>query len=156
MAKARKKRAKGLKVLVVHGPNLNLLGKREPKVYGRTSLAKINRLIESEAESLRVEVDFIQSSHEGELVERIGNARSDYDGILINPAAYTHTSVALRDAISGSGVPTVEIHLSNIYAREAFRHESLTAAVCVGQVCGFGEQSYVLGLRGLLAKLASR
>ena len=142
-----------LKVLVVHGPNLNLLGKREPQIYGKASLSRINQAIQAEAEKVGVQVDIIQSNHEGELVDLIGNARQGYDGILINPAAYTHTSVALRDALSACGIPAVEVHLSNIYGREEFRRKSLTAPVCIGQVSGFGETSYLLGLAGLVRAL---
>lgn len=136
-------------VLVIHGPNLNLLGKREPNVYGKTSLTHINRLIEAKARELGLCITVVQSNHEGELVDLIGSARQDHHGILINPAAYTHTSVALRDALSACGIPAVEVHLSNIYGREEFRRQSLTAGVCIGQVSGFGEQSYLLGLQGL-------
>lgn len=144
---------KPLSVLIIHGPNLNLLGKREPHVYGKASLAKINQLIENEAEGMGIHVAIVQSNHEGELVDLIGSARNRYDGILINPAAYTHTSVALRDAISACGIPAVEVHISNIYGREEFRHQSLTAPVCAGQVSGFGEESYLLGLQGLVKAL---
>ena len=151
--KASAKKKKDCHILVVHGPNLNLLGAREPKIYGKISLARINKLIEDEAKKSGAQVTIVQSNHEGELVDLIGKARGNYDGILINPAAYTHTSVALRDALSASGIPAVEVHLSNIYARENFRHESLTAPVCVGQVSGFGEQSYILGFYGLLMSL---
>src|SRR3989338_4318140 len=133
MVKKASKRKSGLKILVIHGPNLHLLGRREPDVYGKASLPKINTSIEAEAKTLEVQVSIVQSNHEGELVDLIGKASSEFDGILINPAAYTHTSVALRDALSGCGVPAVEVHLSNIYAREEFRQHSLTAPVCVGQ-----------------------
>ena len=147
---------KKLSILVIHGPNLNLLGKREPKIYGKVSLPHINQLIQKKAEELGVHVVMVQSNHEGELVDLIGNARKTYHGILINPAAYTHTSVALRDALSASGVPAVEVHLSNIYGREEFRRQSLTAPVCVGQVSGFGEESYLLGLYGLVNALRKK
>ena len=150
------KSKKTLSILVIHGPNLNLLGEREPHVYGRVSLSKINQSIQSEAKKLGVRVKIVQSNHEGKLVDLIGKAKSLYDGILINPAAYTHTSVALRDALSACGVPAVEVHLSNIYGREEFRRHSLTAAVCVGQVSGFGEASYLLGLQGLVKSLDGR
>jgi 3-dehydroquinate dehydratase-2 len=135
-----------MKVLFLNGPNLNLLGTREPEVYGRTTLADIEKSVRERAAQLKVEVDFRQSNQEGELVEWIQKAKNQFEVIVINAAAYTHTSVALRDAISAVGVPTIEIHLSNVHAREEFRHKSLIAAVCVGQICGFGSQSYLLGL----------
>ena len=135
-----------MKVLFLNGPNLNLLGTREPEVYGRTTLADIEKSVRERAAQLKVEVDFRQSNQEGEMVEWIQKAKNQFNVIVINAAAYTHTSVALRDAISAVGVPTIEIHLSNIHAREEFRHKSLIAAVCVGQICGFGSKSYLLGL----------
>ena len=156
MAKRSAKSKKTLNILVVHGPNLNLLGEREPEVYGRISLPKINQLIQTEAKKMGIRVKMVQSNHEGKLVDLIGGAKRLYDGILINPAAYTHTSVALRDALSASGIPAVEVHLSNIYGREEFRRHSLTAAVCIGLVSGFGEASYLLGLQGLVTFLDSR
>ncbi|MBI4358045.1 MAG: type II 3-dehydroquinate dehydratase [Candidatus Omnitrophica bacterium] len=149
MSRKKTRKRKRLSILVVHGPNLNLLGKREPQIYGKVSLDRINKLIRDESEKKNIRVTIKQSNHEGELVDLVGNARNQYDGILINPAAFTHTSVALRDALSACGIPAVEVHLSNIYGREEFRRQSLTAAVCVGQVSGFGEQSYLLGLNGL-------
>jgi 3-dehydroquinate dehydratase-2 len=139
-----------MKILVIHGPNLGLLGKREPGVYGTATLADVNALCESSAADLGVEVECRQSDVEGELVSWIGAAGADFDGIVINPAAYTHTSVAIRDAISACGLPVVEIHLSNTHAREPFRHESLTAPVCVGQLMGFGPFGYTLALRALV------
>lgn len=135
-----------MKVLFLNGPNLNLLGTREPEVYGRTTLVDIDRAVKERASQLGIEVDFRQSNLEGDLVEWIQKAKGTFDVIVINAAAYTHTSVALRDAISAVGVPTIEIHLSNVHAREEFRHRSLIAAVCVGQICGFGPKSYILGL----------
>ncbi|MFA6562844.1 MAG: type II 3-dehydroquinate dehydratase [Verrucomicrobiia bacterium] len=135
-----------MRILFINGPNLNLLGRRETGIYGRTSLAEIKKRVLQRAHSLRVQADFCQSNHEGKLVDIIGAAPGRYDAIVINPAAYTHTSVALRDAIAAVGLPTVEIHLSNIHSREDFRHRSLTAPVCVGQICGFGPLSYLLGL----------
>jgi 3-dehydroquinate dehydratase II len=135
-----------MKVLFLNGPNLNLLGTREPDVYGRATLADIEAKVRRHAAGLKVDVDFRQSNLEGELVGWIQEAKSQFEVIVINAAAYTHTSIALRDAISAVGIPTIEIHLSNIHAREEFRHKSLIAPVCRGQICGFGEQSYILGL----------
>lgn len=135
-----------MKILVIHGPNLDLLGRREPGIYGSVTLADINAMLEAEAEELGVDLDIRQLAGEGEIVRAIGGAGPDIAGILINPAAYTHTSVAVRDAVSGRGLPTVEVHLSNIHAREEFRHRSLIAPVAVGQVSGFGADSYRLGL----------
>jgi len=135
-----------MNVLFLNGPNLNLLGTREPEVYGKLTLADIEAMVREQATVLKVSVDFRQSNAEGELVGWIQQARGKFDAIVINAAAYTHTSVALRDAISAVGVPTIEIHLSNIHAREEFRHKSLIAPVCRGQICGFGAKSYILGL----------
>jgi len=135
-----------MKVLFLNGPNLNLLGTREPEVYGRTTLAGIETKVREKAAQLKVTVDFRQSNQEGELVNWIQEAKGKFEVIVINAAAYTHTSVALRDAISAVGVPTIEIHLSNIHAREEFRHKSLIAPVCKGQISGFGEKSYILAL----------
>ena len=139
-----------LSILVLHGPNLNLLGLREPGIYGSLTLAEINRLLESKAMELQAEVSFVQSNHEGVLVDAIHGALGKYQGIVINAGAYTHTSVALRDAIAGVNLPTVEVHLSNIYRREDFRHHSHIAPVVIGQVSGFGAQSYLLGLQALV------
>jgi 3-dehydroquinate dehydratase-2 len=137
-------------ILVIHGPNLNLLGTRQPQVYGRHTLADINQHLITLAEQEGVALRPMQSNHEGALIDAIHQAREWAQGILINPGAYTHTSIALRDAVSGVGLPTVEVHLSNIHAREAFRHQSLIAPVCVGQIAGFGWRSYLLGLRAML------
>lgn len=135
-----------VKILFLNGPNLNLLGTREPEIYGNTTLAAIEAKVRERAGELNVSVDFRQSNQEGELVSWIQQARGNSDAIVINAAAYTHTSIALRDAIAASGVPTIEIHLSNVYAREEFRHKSLIAPVCHGQITGFGQKSYILGL----------
>lgn len=141
------------RVLVLHGPNLNLLGLREPGIYGSLTLAEINRALEEEAEKLQAKVFPLQSNHEGVLVDAIHEALGQYEGILINPGAYTHTSVALRDAIAAVNLPTVEVHLSNIYRREEFRHHSYIAPVAIGQISGFGAQSYLLGLQALVHHL---
>ena len=133
-------------ILVIHGPNLNLLGKREPDVYGKVNLENINKMISKKAKSLKVSVKFHQSNHEGDIVEMIGKATKKFDAIVINPAAYTHTSVAIRDAISAIDIPAVEVHLTNIYAREEFRQKSLISPVAKGSICGFGIDSYLLGL----------
>ncbi len=146
---------RSLSVLVIHGPNLNLLGQREPGIYGSISLAEINRLLEAEALKLQAKVTFIQSNHEGILVDAIHEALEQHQGILINAGAYTHTSVALRDAIAAVNLPTVEVHLSNIYRREGFRHNSYIAPVAIGQISGFGVQSYLLGLQALVGHLRS-
>lgn len=138
---------KNKKILVIHGPNLNLLGKREVSVYGKVNLATINKQLKKLADELGVSLDIKQSNHEGEIVDLIGKAPKKYKAILINPAAYTHTSVAIRDAVAAVSIPTVEVHLSNIYSREEFRHTSLISSVAKGQICGFGIESYILGLR---------
>jgi 3-dehydroquinate dehydratase-2 len=135
-----------MKILFLNGPNLNLLGRREPETYGSITLADIEAKVQERATKLGVEVSFRQSNSEGELVGWIQGAMDKYDAIVINAAAYTHTSVALRDAIAAVGIPTVEIHLSNIHAREEFRHRSLIGPVCQGQISGFGSVSYILGL----------
>ena len=144
---------KDIKVLVIHGPNLQLLGSREVEVYGRFSLDEINRDLEKIAEEEGVELIIVQSNHEGEIVELIADSSSRAGAILINPAAYTHTSVAIRDALSAVDLPVVEVHLSNIYAREEFRHKSLIAPVVAGQITGFGPLSYRLGLRAAIELL---
>ncbi|MDD4870458.1 MAG: type II 3-dehydroquinate dehydratase [Kiritimatiellae bacterium] len=144
-----------MKILVINGPNLNLLGKREPDVYGSKSLDDIMGRVKQHGKELGVDVESIQSNEEGALVTKIGETSGKYDGIIINPAAYTHTSVALRDAILACKVPCVEVHLSNIYRREEFRHKSLTAAACIGQISGFGPMSYLLALTGLVSHLKS-
>ncbi len=140
-------------ILVLHGPNLNLLGTREPAVYGATTLDEINATLMSLGKELGVAVETRQSNVEGELVTWIQQAPSQFQGLLFNPAAYTHTSIALRDAIVGVGLPMVEVHLSNIHARESFRRRSYLASVALGQIAGFGPQSYALGLRALVHAL---
>lgn len=135
-----------MKILFLNGPNLNLLGTREPEVYGRATLADIEAKVRERAAKLGAEIDFRQTNLEGELVSWIQQSKGKADVIVLNAAAYTHTSVALRDAISAVGVPTIEIHLSNVHAREEFRHKSLIAPVCKGQICGFGENSYILAV----------
>ncbi len=144
-----------MRILVIHGPNLQLLGTRQPSIYGTADLASINRELKQLATQHNALLTMVQSNHEGEIVDQIGKAKGRFDGLLINPAAYTHTSIAIRDAIEASGLLTVEVHLSNIYAREPFRHHSLTASVCKGQICGFGPLSYRLGLEALVAQWAS-
>lgn len=139
-----------ISVLIVHGPNLNLLGQREPGIYGSVTLAQINSLLEAEAKNTQAKVCAVQSNHEGVLVDAIHAARGEHQGILINAGAYTHTSLALRDAIAAVNIPTVEVHLSNIYQREAFRHHSYIAPVAIGQISGFGAESYRLGLQALV------
>jgi 3-dehydroquinate dehydratase-2 len=142
-----------MKILVINGPNLNLLGQREPEIYGSETLADIDGAVIAAASDIGVELDTFQSNEEGLLVTEIGKAVGNYDGIIINPAAYTHTSVALRDAIKACGLPVVEVHLSNTHSREEFRHKSLTAPVCVAQIMGFGGHGYILALKGLVEKL---
>jgi len=145
--------AKPKKILVLNGPNLNLLGKRQPEIYGKATLAEIEQKVRALAQELKVEVDFRQSNSEGELVTWIQQAAGKFGAILINPAAYTHTSLAMRDAISAVGIPVIEIHLSNIHKREPFRHHSFIAEVAVGQIVGFGLQSYLLGLKAAVEYL---
>lgn len=139
------------KILVIHGPNLNLLGTREPGIYGRLTLAKINQMLKADAKRNKASLVIRQSNHEGQIVDLIGRAKKNrFQGILINPAAYTHTSVAVRDAVAACGLSVVEVHLSNIYSREEFRHKSLISPVASGTILGFGAKSYTLGLAALL------
>ena len=145
--------AKKRRVLVLHGPNLNLLGKRQPEIYGRLTLEQINRKIRSLANQLRVEVEIRQSNSEGELVSWIQEAPKQFGALVINAAAYTHSSVALRDALTAVGIPAVEVHISNIHKREEFRKRSLIAEAVVGQIAGFGVNSYLLGLRAAVEYL---
>lgn len=139
-----------MKVLILHGPNLNLLGTREPEVYGSMTLSDINQKMIVLGKELGVEVTCLQSNHEGALIDALHDARTWASGVVFNPGGYTHTSVALRDAISAIVIPVIEVHLSNVYAREEFRHTSFVSAVCKGKVSGFGWKSYDLGLRGLV------
>ncbi len=143
------------RVLVIHGPNLNLLGVREPSVYGTTTLADIDRALVARGAESGITVDTMQSNAEGNIIDAIHAARGTYGGIVMNPGAYTHTSVAIRDAVAAVGIPVVEVHLSNIHAREEFRRTSLIAPVAVGQICGFGADSYILGL-DVLGRMLSR
>jgi 3-dehydroquinate dehydratase-2 len=145
-----------LRVLVIHGPNLNLLGTREPEIYGSTTLEEINAELAGVAKEQGAEIDFFHSNHEGALIDRIQEARSWADGILINPGGLTHTSISLRDALSATGLPVVEVHLSNVQAREEFRWRSFVSGIAVGVVAGFGPTSYWLGLQALLDHLEER
>lgn len=138
------------RIIVIHGPNLNLLGTREKNIYGENNLDYVNKMLSEKAESLNVLLETFQSNSEGKIIDKIHNTTNRFDGIVINPGGYTHTSIAIRDAISGVQIPTIETHLSNIHSREEFRHKSFIAPVCIGQICGFGIYSYELALIGLV------
>jgi 3-dehydroquinate dehydratase-2 len=140
-------------VLILNGPNLNLLGTRQPDVYGKTTLADIDSMCARHGEAIGMKVSFQQSNHEGVLVDQIHAARGAHDGIILNAGAYTHTSIALMDAIASVELPAIELHLSNVHAREEFRHESYIAKVCVGIICGFGAHGYVLAMDAMKARL---
>lgn len=142
-----------MKILILHGPNLNLLGAREPEVYGSMTLDDINQKMIALGIELGAEVTCLQSNHEGALIDALHDARTWASGVVFNPGGYTHTSVALRDAVSAIAIPVIEVHLSNVYAREEFRHVSFVSAVCKGKVTGFGWRSYELGLRGLIEQI---
>ena len=142
-------------VLVLHGPNLNLLGTREPAIYGSAPLADINEMLKKRAEEAGIGIDFLQSNHEGVLVDAVQAARGKYDYIIFNPAAFTHYSIALRDAIAAVEVPVIEVHISNIHQREAFRHTSVLAPVALGQICGLGVASYLAALEAIIFRLKS-
>lgn len=145
-----------MKALIVNGPNLGLLGTRKPELYGSESLGDVMDRARAHGASVGIDVETFQSDDEGAIVSRIGSARGTVDGIVINPAAYTHTSVAIRDAIEASELPCIEVHLSNIHGRETFRHTSLTAPVCLGQICGLGAEGYLLALTALKSHLTTR
>ena len=156
MLDGHRPKEKPMKILILHGPNLNLLGTREPQIYGSLTLADINAKLVELASERHVELACQQSNHEGDLVDALHDARSWAGGVVFNPGGYTHTSIALRDAISAIEIPVVEVHLSNVYAREEFRHISMVSAVCKGKVVGFGWRSYVLGLRALMDILSDK
>jgi len=139
-----------MRILVINGPNLNLLGERDHKIYGKDTLERIYAQIEYKADELGCEIDFFQSNSEGEIIDSLHNARLEFDGVIINPGAYSHYSIAIRDAIEAIQIPVIEVHLSNIYAREEFRHTSVTAPVCLGQISGLGPKGYILALEALV------
>ncbi len=143
-----------MNILILNGPNMDLLGNRETDIYGDENLESIENRLQLVAQELNISINCKQSNHEGEIVDWIGQCKNNVDGIIINPAAYTHTSVAIRDAVSAVNIPTIEVHLSNVHAREEFRRHSFIVSVCVGQICGFGVDSYELALRGLVLLLS--
>lgn len=145
-----KRKIRKAKILVIHGPNLNLLGSREPDIYGKMTLEGINKQLKNLAAKNKIALTIKQSNHEGEIADLIGSAKDKYDAILLNPAAYTHTSVAIRDAVAACGVTTIEVHISNIYTREDFRQRSLISPVAIATIAGFGAKSYTLGLQALI------
>lgn len=145
-----------MNILIINGPNLNLLGRREPGVYGDDSLEEIQREILEKAKKMGIEVAFFQSSHEGAIIDALHEAMDSYDGVVLNAGAYTHYSYAIRDAIAAIKIPVVEVHMSNVYAREEFRHTSVIAPVCAGSIAGFGKNSYILGLRAAVETVAER
>ncbi|MGH8732592.1 MAG: type II 3-dehydroquinate dehydratase [Burkholderiales bacterium] len=155
-AKAARRPPAGKPVLVLNGPNLNMLGKRQPEIYGRETLADVEKACRAEADRLGIKVEFAQSNHEGALVDRIQAAREANAGIIINAGAYTHTSVAIRDAIAAVAVPVIEVHISNIFARESFRHHSHIAPVAKASLCGFGVGGYALAIDGLAALIGAQ
>ena len=142
-----------MKILILHGPNLNLLGTREPEIYGAMTLDDLNARLIEEGKKMGAEVTYKQSNHEGTLIDALQDARLWTDGVIFNPGGYTHTSVALRDAIAAIEIPVVEVHISNVYAREEFRHKSLISPVCAGKISGFGWYSYVLGIQALIENI---
>jgi 3-dehydroquinate dehydratase-2 len=143
-----------MRILVINGPNLQMLGQREPGIYGDATLSDLESMIAAESQALGCQVECRQSNHEGDLVDWIAEASGSFDGIVINPAAYTHTSIAIRDAVSASKLPVVEVHISNVHAREQFRHHSMVAPVCHGQICGLGFTGYLLAMRALVSENA--
>lgn len=145
-----------MKILVIHGPNLNLLGKREVHLYGNVSLADINRKMKQVASENKFDLEAFQSNSEGDIIDKIHKAKGEVDYIIINAAAYTHTSLAIADAISAVEIPTIEVHISNVYKRESFRHKSFLSSVCVGQICGFGDNSYYLAIRAITDRINSK
>ena len=145
-----------MRILVIHGPNLNLLGEREPGIYGTENLEQVNGAILARAKELGAQCEVFQSNHEGDIIDRLHEARREFDGVVLNAGAYTHDSYAIRDAIAAIRIPCVEVHISNVHAREEFRHTSVIAPACLGVVCGFGGDSYLLALEGLVRRLSQQ